>query len=48
MEILESYLVSGGNHGTMDLIERYTYQVLDRITKEDYKTMKEKILQEGG
>ena len=47
-EILELYLVSGGSNGTTDLIERYAFQTLDRITKEDYKTMKAKILLEGG
>ena len=47
-EILESYLVSGGSSGSADLIERYAFQTLDSVTKEDYKTMKAKIIREGG
>ena len=47
VDLLESYLISGGNHGSTDLIERYTFTVLDRITKEDYKFFKAKITTEG-
>ena len=47
LEILESYLVSGGTTNNTDLIQRYAFQCCDKATKADYKIMKQKLEEEG-
>ena len=47
MEILESYLISGGSRGETGVVERYCFQVMDSPSKEDYRVMKNKLI-EGG
>ena len=48
MDLLESYLRSGGVHGSSDLVERYMFVMMDKSTKEDYRVFKGKLEGEGG
>ena len=47
MEVLESYLLSGGNQPDTNIVERFAFQVMDSPSKEDYHVMKQKLLEEG-
>ena len=47
MEILESYLMSGGVQPDTNIVERYAFQVMDSPSKEDYRVMKQKMSVEG-
>merc|ERR1712237_72636 len=47
-DVLESFLISGGQTLNTDLVERYMFIVCDKATKADYRTMKKKSEREGG
>ena len=44
MEILESYLLSGGAAPDTNIVERFAFQVMDSPSKADYRVMKQKML----
>ena len=47
LEVPESYLISGGSQGETSLVERYCFQVMDSLSKEDYRVMRNKLIEEG-
>merc|ERR1712237_189866 len=46
-DVLESFLISGGQTLNTDLVERYMFICCDKATKADYRSMKVKSEREG-